>query len=114
MRTLASLMFAAILTPLGARLALPYLRNELPPFADPIVELLVWWTDLLAVPFAGFSLPGVIGGSGGPGFAFGRIEPDIVIALIGWSIIQAVVLGALALFRRRPSRATDRRAEDEA
>jgi hypothetical protein len=51
-RTLATLIFAAILTPLGVRLALPYFRAELPPVVDPVVDLLVWWTDLLAVPFA--------------------------------------------------------------
>ncbi len=96
MRALAGLVFAAILTPLGLRLVLPFV--DVPRFARPIESLLTWWTDLLAAPFRSFDVSDFLGG----GFGLGGVEPHIVAALIGWSIVQAVVLTVLGFLRRRP------------
>lgn len=108
MRALAGLVFAAILTPLGLRLALPFV--DIPRFARPIESLLIWWTDLLAVPFRFIDVSDLLGG----GLGFRGIEAEIVGALIGWTIVQAVVLAVLGLFRRRPRHATDHGADDAA
>lgn len=113
MRTLAAIMFAAILTPLGIRLVLPFLAPQLPEFADPLLSLLVWWTNLLAVPFAGVGLPEFMRGTAGA--AFGQVQPQILVALIGWSIVQGVVMGVLGLLGRRTGRSGRRRDDhDEA
>lgn len=105
MRSLAALLFAAILMPLGIRLVLPFVARELPSFVDPFVSLMVGYTDLLAAPFRAFAMPGLADGAG---LGFDRIESHVVIALIGWSILQAVVLTALGLVGRRPTPSIDR------
>ena len=102
MRGLAALLFAAIITPLGLRLVLPFV--DLPDFVRPVESLLVWWTDLVAAPFSSFDLPGFLGGGN---VGFGRLEPHILVALIGWSIVQGVVLGLIGLLRRRPGGGPD-------
>lgn len=102
MRGLAALLFAAILTPLGLRLVLPFV--DLPDFVQPAESLLVWWTDLVAAPFRPFDLPGFLGGGN---VGFGRVEPHILTALIGWSIIQGVVLGVIGLLGRRRDGGTE-------
>ncbi len=103
-------MFAAILTPLGIRLMLPFVADELPKFAEPVVSLLVWYTDLLAVPFAAFELPGFLRSAV---FGFGDLEPRILVALIGWGIVQTVVLTVLGLFGHRSDRSGRRRGMDD-
>lgn len=113
MRRLAALMFAAILTPLGIRLVLPFLAPQLPELADPLLSLLVWWTNLLALPFAGVGLPEFMRGTAGA--AFGQVQPQILVALIGWSVVQGVVMAALGLLGRRSGRNRGQRDDhDEA
>lgn len=104
MRTVAGLLFAAILTPLGLRLMLPFV--SLPEAVEPLESLLIAWTDLLALPFvaldAGRLLEGFLpaGGRGAPG-VFGTLDRNILAALIGWTIIQGAVMVVLAVFQRR-------------
>ena len=105
MRAVAGLLFAAILTPLGLRLMLPFV--SLPEAAEPFENLLIWWTDLLAAPFvvldAGRLVEGFLPGGGRGGFGgFGELDSNILAALIGWTVIEAVVVAVLAFFRRRP------------
>ena len=104
MRTVAGLLFVAILTPLGLRLVLPFV--SLPEPAQPFEDLLIWWTDLLAAPFvaldAGRLVEGFLPGSGRGGFGGLGLDANILAALIGWTVIQGVVMALLAFFRRRP------------
>lgn len=97
MRTVAAIMFGAILTPLGIRLMLPYI--ELPEVVQPFEAFLIAYTDLLAIPFSAFRLPRELAGAQ---TMFGGLQERILIAVIGWSIVQAVVMTIVGFLGRRP------------
>jgi len=98
-RLLVGLIFAAVLTPLGLRLMLPFV--ELPDFLNAFRALLTVWTDLLVIPFVVLDAGRFVRDFLPPVGAFARLEPNIVAAFVGWSIVQAVVMAVLGLMTRR-------------
>lgn len=101
LKALAGLIFAAILTPLGLRLVLPFI--DLPAPVRAFEDLLVWWTDLLALPFDAVNAAGLIGGflPGGGSGLLGELNVRILAALVGWTIVEGVVMAVLAFLQRR-------------
>jgi hypothetical protein len=87
------LAFSAIQGLLGLRLVLPAV--PVPEQLQPLVPTLINITDLLMSPFSGFALPGAIGGF--PGLGGGQMDTSVLPALIGWSVVELVVLGGLRL-----------------
>ena len=106
----AGLAFTLIQVSLIARLLLPFI-GSVPPVLEPYVKPLIRVTNQLIAPFAGFAepfdlsstkldLPGPINDLLNP--YLGRIDPVVIVAIIGGGIVGAVVMLLLRIvFRRR-------------
>ena len=92
-------IFGLIQTLLGVRMILPIL--PVPEQFQGFVPALIEITDLLMLPFRGFQAPDA---GGFPGFGGGQLDLTVLPALIGWSIIELVVVGVLTLLGGRRSR----------
>lgn len=77
---------------LGIRLILP-LIGTVPEPAEPFMPAFIEITDLLIAPFSWIQLPG----TGFTGFGGGQFDGSVLPALIGWSVVELVVLGVLRL-----------------
>jgi hypothetical protein len=104
-RKLVVLAFAVIQLILVARVLLDL---GLIPAEGAALELLVPWSDALAAPVAGLGdglggllgggIPG-LGGLPGTGQAFGGgLNPVMLAALAGWTIVEALVLRVVGKF----------------
>jgi hypothetical protein len=88
---------------LGIRLVLPFF--DPPQFLIEWVPALVNITDVLIAPFVGFTdmlgsgLSGLPGGPLGAGIS-GQLDPTVIVALIGWSIVELIVVTVLRVFTR--------------
>lgn len=102
---IAVIAFGAIQALLTLRLVLPYV--DLPPslveFVPAIrnlstlfVEPFRQFTGLLGVTLTSPALPG-FGGPIGGGFT-DRLDAAVIVALVGWSLIELVVLFFLRIF----------------
>ena len=85
--------FGVIQTLLTLRLILPMVGW--PEQFESLFPLFIQVTDLLMAPFRTFGLPG---GDAFPMFGTGQMDTSVLPALIGWSIVELVVVGALRLF----------------
>ena len=92
-------MLTLIVAAFGVVQSLLTLRLILPMFGWPeqfesLFPLFIQVTDLLMAPFRTFGLPG---GDAFPMFGTGQMDTSVLPALIGWSIVELVVVGALRL-----------------
>ena len=78
---------------LTLRMVLP-LFGGVPEQLQPLMPGFLQITDLLMAPFAWIELPGV---GGFPGFGGGQIDTTVLPALIGWSVVELVIVGVLRL-----------------
>ena len=92
-------LFGLIQSLLGVRMILPLF--DVPEQFRSLVPLLIEVTDLLMLPFRGFQGPDA---GGFPGFGGGQLDLTVLPALIGWSIVELVVVGAVTLLFGRRSR----------
>ena len=99
-------VFAVIQGLLLLRLALPFvdLPKALVPFAPPLVTI----TDLLIAPFEGISKPFNLhniadtlpGGGSALGVNIDKVDPAILVAMVGWGVIAAVISLVLTVMSR--------------
>jgi hypothetical protein len=97
-RKIVVLAFAVIQLVLVARILLDL---GVIPTDLGISELIISWSDALAAPVQalGESLGGLFGGGGGLGPVAGDgLNPAMIAALIGWSIVEGLVLGVVCKF----------------
>jgi len=99
-RKLVVLGFAIIQLILVARILLDL---GIIPTDLGISELIVSWSDALAAPVEGLGsgLGGMFGGGSVPGLAPASgdgLNPTMIAALIGWSIVEGLVLGVVRKF----------------
>lgn len=85
------LLFAAIHTVLVARILLDL---GIIPDESTIGQYIVIWSDLLAAPVQGVGsgLDSMFGGGGFTAIAGDGFDPAIVAALVGWTIVQSLVM----------------------
>jgi hypothetical protein len=107
LRKVVVLAFAVIQLILVARILLDL---GLVPAEGAALEFLVPWSDALAAPVAGLGdgLGGLLGGGGGlPGLGGlpgtgqalgGGLNPAMLAALAGWTIVEALVLRVVGRF----------------
>lgn len=98
---LAVLAFGAIQALLTLRLVMGLV--DLPQAVMQFRPTVVALSDPLIEPFRRFQgmLDGTVSG-GIPGGAFlGGLDTAVVVALVGWSLVELVVLGVLRIFGRR-------------
>lgn len=93
-------VFGIIQGLLTLRMVLP-LFGGVPEQLQPLMPGFLQVTDLLMAPFAFIELPGV---GGFPGFGAGQIDTAVLPALIGWSVVELVIVGGLRLLGRGRSR----------
>lgn len=93
MLRLIVLAFGIIQLLLTLRLILPLFGGSVPEAAEPFMPAFIDITDLLIVPFSWLKLPG----DGFTGFGGGQFDASVLPALIGWSVVQLVVITALRL-----------------
>jgi uncharacterized protein YggT (Ycf19 family) len=89
------IIFSVIQTLLTFRLLLPVV--DLPRAIEQYEPTLRALTDPLIGPFRGFSAPEALGSG------FGRLDATVIVALIGWSIAELLVLAVLRVFARTQS-----------
>jgi len=106
LRKVVVLAFAVIQLILVARILLDL---GLVPAEGAALEFLVPWSDALAAPVAGLGdgLGGLLGGGGRPGLGGlpgtgqalgGGLNPAMLGALAGWTIVEALVLRVVGKF----------------
>ena len=106
LRKVVVLVFAVIQLILVARILLDL---GLVPAEGAALEFLVPWSDALAAPVAGLGdgLGGLLGGGGLPGLGGlpgtgqvlgGGLNPAMLAALAGWTIVEALVLRVVGKF----------------
>ncbi|MDQ3448219.1 MAG: YggT family protein [Chloroflexota bacterium] len=95
--------FGAIQGLLTLRLVMGFL--DLPRAIMQFEPTVIVLSEPLIDPFRGFQglLGGGLGGLGGmPGGGFtGGLDSAVLVALVGWSLVELVVLGVLRIFRGR-------------
>ena len=98
-------IFGLIQLLLGVRLVLPFLGN-VPEQVEPLMPLFFQVTDLLIAPFAWLPIPGA---DRFPGFGAGQLDTSVLPALIGWSLVELVVVTVLRMLGagRRAARRGD-------
>lgn len=96
---------------LTLRLMLPFVGN-VPEAVEPLMPAFIQITDLLIAPFSWIEIPGF--GGGFPGFGGGQFDASVLPALIGWSVVELVVIGVLRVFGLGRSRSRGRDWEGEA
>jgi len=99
---IAVLGFGAIQALLTLRLVMGLV--ELPRAIMQFRPTVTALSEPLIDPFLGFQ--GMLGGGGLPGGMpgggfLGGLESAVVVALVGWSLVELVVLGVLRIFGRR-------------
>lgn len=96
------LAFAAIQALLTLRLVMGLV--DLPRAVMQFRPTVTALSEPLIDPFRGFQETlgggGLPGGMPGSGF-LGGLESAVVVALVGWSLVELVVLGVLRIFGRR-------------
>ncbi len=102
MLRLIILAFGVIQLLLGIRLILPLIGN-VPEAAEPFMPTFIEVTDLLIAPFSWLELPG----TGFTGFGGGQFDASVLPALIGWSVVELIVVGVLRLLGFGRSRSHD-------
>jgi hypothetical protein len=100
LRKVVVLAFAVIQLILVARILLDL---GVIPTDLGISDLIISWSDALAAPVEalGAGLAGMFGGGGVPGLgpvAGDGLNPSMIAALIGWSIVEGLVLGVVRKF----------------
>ncbi len=96
-RRLVLLGFAVIQLILVARILLDL---GVIPADLGLVDAILAWSDALAAPVRGLgdSLGGLFGGGGAaPGLGAG-LNPSMLAALVGWSVVEGLILGVVAKF----------------
>ena len=96
-------VFGVIQAVLTLRLLLPFI--DLPPALAQFEPTILTVSDALIAPFSAFtSLLGVGSGLGGSGTTGGsfleQLDAPVVVALVGWSLIELVGLAILRIFTR--------------
>ena len=89
---------------LGIRLILPLFGGSVPEAAEPLMPAFIEITDLLIAPFSWVQLPG----TGFTGFGGGQFDASVLPALIGWSVVELVVVGVLRVLGVGRSRSRSR------
>ena len=92
--------FGIIQLLLSIRLILPLLGGSVPEAAAPLMPAFIEITDLLIAPFSWVQLPG----TGFTGFGGGQCDASVLPALIGWSVVELIVIGILRLLGTGRSR----------
>lgn len=92
--------FGAIQGLLTLRLVMGFL--ELPQAIMQFEPTVLVLTEPLIDPFRSFQnlLGGGLGGMQGGGFG-GGLDSAVIVALVGWSLAELVVLGVLRIFRSK-------------
>lgn len=93
-RKLVVLGFAVIQLVLVARILLDI--GVIPPDIG-LTDLIVQWSDVLAAPVQGIG--GMVGGGGGGLGGLGEgLNPAMVGALVGWSLVEGLILMVVRKF----------------
>jgi hypothetical protein len=95
-RRIVVLVFGLIQITIGLRILLLLLNAREGNFLVSIVNVLGF---LLAAPFQGILSLSTVASGGSV------LDVAAVVALVGWTIIEAIVIWSLAVFRREPSAA---------
>jgi hypothetical protein len=98
MRKLVVLAFAVIQLVLVARILLDV---GVVPADFAWAEGIVAWSDTLAAPVQGIGsgLGEIFGGGGIPGMGLGEgLNPAMLVALAGWTVVEGLVLRVVAKF----------------
>lgn len=97
LRRLVVLGFAVIQLILVARILLDL---GVIPVESQLGELVVSWSDILAAPVQGVGsgLSSMLGGAGLEGIAGEGLNPVMLVALAGWSVVEGLVMRVVRKF----------------
>lgn len=97
LRRLVVLFFALVQLVLFARILLDL---GVIPVDGQVGELIVGWSDTLAAPVQGLGsgLGSMFGGSGIEGMAGDGLDPVMLVALAGWSVVEGLAMRVVRKF----------------
>jgi hypothetical protein len=100
----AVIAFSIVQTLLGLRLVIPFINvpdgfQEYVPtlfsVTDPLIAPFTGFVDFLGIEFADLGPAGAVGGG-----VFDRLDVSVIVALIGWSLVELVIVMVLRVVAR--------------
>jgi YGGT family len=92
-RRIVVLVFGLIQVVIGARIVLLLLDAR---EANPIVSAILNFSQIFVAPFEGILRTDSLNAAGSV------LDVAAIVALVGWTVIELIVLWALGIFRREP------------